>query len=51
MQVPGEVIAMASKFKKNKGNLYAHHTEFAEEVLAINSKRPAQRNPWRQGNK
>ncbi|MDN8592403.1 hypothetical protein Q0V21_27140 [Paenibacillus sp. 11B] len=42
---------MASKFKKNKGNLYAHHTEFAEEVLAINSKRPVQKNPWRQGNK
>jgi hypothetical protein len=47
----GEVIAMASKFKKNKGNLYAHHTEFAGEVLAVNSKRPTLRNPWRKGNK
>ncbi|MFE6077726.1 hypothetical protein ACFVQB_24990 [Paenibacillus sp. NPDC057886] len=42
---------MASKFKKNKGNLYAHHTEFAEEVLAINRKHPTLRYPWRQGNK
>lgn len=42
---------MASKYKRNKGNQYAHHTEFAEEVLAKNSKHAAQKNPWRQGNK
>lgn len=33
------------KFKQNKGNKYTHNSEFAEEVIAKNAKRPAQNNP------
>lgn len=36
---------MAKKYKKNKGNQYAHNAEFAEEVLRKNPKQPAQNNP------
>jgi len=36
---------MANKFKNNKGNKFAHNTEFADEVLAKNVKHSAQQNP------
>ncbi|MGF7047156.1 hypothetical protein J2T13_001658 [Paenibacillus sp. DS2015] len=43
---------MAEKYKKVKGNKYAHQYEFAEEVIAKN---PAQHTQdkinWRRGNK
>jgi hypothetical protein len=39
------VRIVANKYKKNKGNKYLHQDEFAEEVLAKNSKQPAQNNP------
>jgi len=38
-----EVIAVAKrKFKKNKGNAYAHNPDFAEEVI----KRTERHNPY-----
>ncbi|MCR8644198.1 hypothetical protein NV379_16210 [Paenibacillus sp. N1-5-1-14] len=36
---------MAQKFKKNKGNKYAHDAEFADEVIAKNAKMPGQQKP------
>ncbi|GAB6991451.1 hypothetical protein [Paenibacillus pini] len=43
---------MASTFKKNKGNKYAHQSEFAEEVMSKNAKNQAVPNsPRRFGNK
>ncbi|UHA74391.1 hypothetical protein [Paenibacillus sp. 481] len=37
---------MSDKFKKNKGNKYAHNNEFAQEVLMKNVKHAAQKSPW-----
>lgn len=36
---------MAKKFKNNKGNKFAHDTEFADEVLAKNVKHTASQDP------
>jgi hypothetical protein len=36
---------MGEKYKKNKGNQFAHNQEFAEEVEAKNVKRAGQNNP------
>lgn len=42
---------MAEKFKKNKGNKYAHNNEFAEEVIAKHPvKHTDDRMDWRRGN-
>ncbi|WP_276326507.1 hypothetical protein [Paenibacillus antarcticus] len=43
---------MAEKFKKNKGNKYAHNNEFAEEVVAKNAAMHTEdKTNWRRGNK
>ncbi|MEB3103581.1 hypothetical protein, partial [Ferviditalea candida] len=34
-----------SKAKENRGSKYKYNEEFAEEVIAKNSKQPAQNNP------
>ncbi|WP_199616915.1 hypothetical protein [Paenibacillus alkalitolerans] len=31
-------MANKPKFKKNKGNYYAHDTEYAEEILNLNQR-------------
>ncbi|MHA0857036.1 hypothetical protein [Paenibacillus sp. CMAA1364] len=43
---------MAEKYKKNKGNKYAHNNEFAEEVMAKNAAQHVEEKMnWRRGNK
>lgn len=47
----GGELRVTSKYKKSKGNRYKYNNEFAEEVLAKNTKHEVHRNPMRFGNK